>query len=76
MALDFNKIIEDSNPHRFSIGQLEEIASEAHYASNYFDDLSEISAHLIHKFGFAPTSDEIKLMVAYHELLIKLHCES
>ncbi len=69
-------IIEYTNPHRFSVNDIEEIASEAHYASCYLDDVEEISAHLINKFGFSPTLDEIKLMVSYQELLIKLHCES
>lgn len=76
MGIDFSSIVEDANPHRFSVADIEKVASEAHYASCYFDDIIEISDHLVKKFGISVTPDEIKLMIDYHELLIKLHCES
>jgi len=75
-VIDFSIIEDDANPHRFSVDDIEKMASEAHYASCYFDTVEEISDHLINKFGFSPTPDEIKLMISYQDLLIKLHCES
>jgi hypothetical protein len=75
MALDFN-IIDDATPHKFSIQDIEKMASEAHLASCYFDEVEAVADRLLDKFGFAPEFDEIKLMVAYQDLLIKLHCES
>ena len=79
--MDINEIFNEANfseshtNHRLSIATVAGLASDAAYHRQLIFDV-ESNTILKEKYGIELTTEEINIFEAYHNLLLKIHCES
>lgn len=62
-------------PHRLTCKDVEQIASDVHYHHQLIED-HESDMIIKDKYQMTLTPEEREIMVKYHDLVLKIHCES
>lgn len=71
----FDSIKQSAGHYRLTCKDIEQIASDVHYHAQLIED-SESDMIIKDKYGISLTSKERAIMVNYHDLVLRLHCES
>lgn len=70
-----NDIIDNSVPHALEIKSIEQMGSDVHYHDQLIS-VDESKAIIKDKYNYDISNNEMKTFIAYHDLILKIHCKS